>query len=166
MELTQEYLKERLLYNENTGVFKWKKVNAININIGDVAGRTLSNGYIQIGLRINKKDMRFYAHRLAWLYVYGEFPDNLIDHINHQRNDNRISNLRQVDNSTNKKNMPKRKNSSSIINGVRKQDNRWISTIGINNKNIYLGSFADKNEAICARLHANRLYKFHANHGK
>ncbi len=107
------------------------------------------------------------AHRLAWLYEYGEFPKYHIDHINHNRIDNRIANLREVSRIDNQRNQKKSATNKSGFTGVHwhKQAKKWLASITVNCKTIYLGLYEDKNEAICARLHANRLYKFHANHG-
>ena len=108
------------------------------------------------------------AHRLAWLYEHGEWPIGDIDHINHTRGDNMIYNLRTVSRHTNLKNISLRDRNTSGFNGVcwNSKAKRWQSSITINQKTIYLGIFKDKYEAIFARIHANRLYKFHSNHGK
>jgi len=101
-ELTQEKLKELLYYDQLTGVFKWKIKPRQSVNIGDIAGTILKKGYISIA--INRK--RYQAHRLAWLYVYGVYPDQ-IDHQNHVRNDNRIINLTASDSYGNSRNKSK-----------------------------------------------------------
>ena len=102
--VTQERLKEVLDYNPKTGIFTKN---------GKIAGTTNSNGYIVIGIDIH----RIMAHRLAWLYIYGEEP-NVIDHINRIRNDNSITNLRNVDCAINSKNMKQNKNNKTGIVGV------------------------------------------------
>ena len=89
--ITQKELKELLQYNENTGIFTWKINKAKQIQIGSVAGYLHHTGYIFI--KINNKN--YLAHRLAWLFIYGKIP-KMIDHINRQRNDNRINNLRET----------------------------------------------------------------------
>jgi len=88
--VTQQDLFDRFEYNPETGIFTYatapyKKAQLL----GQVAGSVANNGYISI--MIDK--VHYLAHRLAWLYVYGEFPEQ-IDHINRNRLDNRISNLR------------------------------------------------------------------------
>jgi len=86
-DLTQKYVKELLNYDPATGFFSWcvpkrKKYIASN-----------QNGKYQ---RIDIDGQKYLAHRIAWLYVYGKFPDNEIDHINFVKHDNRITNLRDV----------------------------------------------------------------------
>jgi len=87
-ELTQAELKRILNYDEKTGIFTWKVRNAHCVNIGDVAGTTTSYGKIHI--KINEK--KYYAHRLVWLYVHGEFPKKDVKHIVGDKNI--ISNLK------------------------------------------------------------------------
>ena len=103
--LTQKQLKKILYYNQDTGFFVYKK-DIYNLNKyliakqGDIAGGINNRGYIQISV----KNKLYSAHRLAWLYVYGNFPKQEIDHINHIRNDNRIKNLRDVSHKVNMNN--------------------------------------------------------------
>lgn len=95
----------------------------------------------------------YLAHRLAWFYVYGEWPKNQIDHINRIKTDNRIFNLRDVDNSTNQHNNALRKHNTSGTTGVMncKSRNCWGAQIYVNNKRIYLGIYKTKEDAILAR---------------
>ena len=90
--LTQEVLKEHLSYDPNTGIFT-RRHSFRFFNAGDIAG--FSNGKKNY-TRIKLLGDRFLAHRLAWLYVYGTWPENQIDHINCDKTDNRICNLRVV----------------------------------------------------------------------
>lgn len=164
-QITQKYLKQVLHYDKDTGVFTWKVSNSNRVKAGNQTGhKKQAEGYTRIA--INTK--LYYSHRLAWLYEYGEFPIDQIDHVNHDRADNRIANLREVNNYLNSRNISKRKTNTSGFNGVswNKRDKTWLAEIIVNGNKIFLGYFKDKNEAICARLHANRLYQFHANHGK
>ncbi len=168
MELTQQKLKELLHYNERTGIFTWENPRARRLKVGDLAGNLDKAGYRSISITVDGRKKLYYSHRLAWLYEYGVWPKGQIDHINHNRSDNRLCNLREADNTTNHKNRTINKNNTSGITGVywNKNHKKWRAKIIVSGKNIHLGLFTDKNEAICARLHANRLYKFHANHGK
>ena len=160
--MTQEKLKELLDYNEKTGEFRWKVNRGIKIKIGDIAGTLKKEGYVAIN--INYK--LYYAHRLAWLYVYGKFPEQETDHINQNRSDNRVKNLRAVTCAENGKNQLLRKNNVSGISGVywNKGIKRWIAQIWVGNKTKSLGSFTEIEDAKQARDEAKVKYGFHPNH--
>ncbi|MCK5236051.1 MAG: HNH endonuclease [Deltaproteobacteria bacterium] len=163
--LTQERLKEILDYNSETGIFVWIKLSGRRASIGDIAGSFHDGtGYIRIG--IDGKNNQ--AHRLAWLYVYGDLPLGQIDHINHIRTDNRIENLRAVSSQENSRNCVMRSANTSGFTGVywSRQRNKWKAQIMIDGKCIYLGSFTTISEAITARSSANHKYGFHRNHGQ
>ena len=160
--MKDEYKFKRLLkYNPKTGEFIWLKSKGSN-KAGDIAGG-LINGYVKI--KVNNRN--HYAHRLAWFYVYGAWPENQIDHINHDRSDNRIDNLREVTGKENSKNQKMHITNSSGVTGVywRKDRSKWRAAIHVNNIFIGLGSYIDKFEAICARKSAEVLYGYHPNHG-
>jgi len=161
--LTQERAKELLKYDPETGVFTWNAKRQ-GVRSGDIAGCTLSIGYIYIKLdRVSHP-----SHRIAWLIYHGKFPDNQIDHINGIRNDNRIVNLRDVTRVENSKNQKRSSNNSSGITGVSwdKSSNRWRAQITSFGVNINLGCFIDINEASEARANAEKEYNFHPNHGR
>lgn len=141
--ITQKELKKILDYNLETGVFVWKEKISDKIIIGKIAG-TNSHGYVAIA--INKKKYR--AHRLAWLYVYGYFPEQ-IDHINQIKNDNKISNLRIATNSQNQANTKIRKNNKTGYKGVsiHKKSNKFVAFIRLNGKTKNLGYFNTAIEA-------------------
>lgn len=90
--LTQSRLKEVIDYSPDTGEFTWKISPANNTKAGSIAGGIDDQGY----RRIRVDGRRYKAHRLAWLYVFGAWPEHEIDHINLDRSDNRISNLREA----------------------------------------------------------------------
>jgi len=163
--MDQKSLKEMLSYNPKTGLFTWIKINvrAHRVKVGDIAGWNNRFGYI--GIAINGKT--FLAHRLAWLYVYGEFPVGVIDHINRVKFDNRIVNLRDTTQSENLKNCVKSKKNTSGCTGVYwiKRRNMWRAMIMSNRTNDYLGDFKDKFEAICVRKSAENKYGFSGGHG-
>lgn len=102
--LTQDRLKELMRYDEETGILTRRVSTSSNARAGDIAGSKDKDGYLVI--RIDKKLYR--AHRLAFLYVYGRFPEEFTDHINGIRDDNRISNLREVTRQENMQNQKKR----------------------------------------------------------
>jgi hypothetical protein len=114
-----------------------------------VSGSKHIKGYLQI--MIDGKN--HLAHRLAWFYVYGEWPKNQIDHINRIKTDNKIINLRDVDNSTNQHNIGTRSHNSSGTTGVYKssRSGKWISTIELKNKKYCLGTHSSLDDAKSAR---------------
>ena len=155
-ELTAEYLRSILNYDPETGIFTWKASVANSVKVGDVAGYSNGNGY----LRLRLQSRLYQAHRLAWLYVYGEWPKLDIDHINRNRSDNRISNLREVTNKQNMQNKSKRSDNTSGHPGVvwYKRSAKWQAQIMHNYKTIHLGYFTDREDAIAARKAAEKLY--------
>lgn len=108
------------------------------------------------------------AHRVAWAMAYGRWPINQIDHINGDRSDNRLRNLREVtlvENSRNTK-RPSTNTSGHIGVGYHKNVGKWFAHISVSRKMRHLGYFADKADAIAARLTAERELGFHPNHGR
>ena len=143
--MTQNDLKALLDYDPETGVFKWR-VNRGRINAGTIAGCETQNGGQRYRLIIVSRK-RFYAHRLAWLYVYGVEPSE-IDHKNVDGLDNRIENLREC---TPSQNIANRKSWSKCgLKGVRFQSGKWTAQIYINKKHVHLGRFPSKDEAHAA----------------
>lgn len=164
-ELTQERLKQLLHYDPDTGVFTWiANVNRM-ARIGDVAG-SVNKVYEYVYIQVLKKKYR--AHRLAWLYVHGSFPKNEIDHIDHDRLNNRIDNLRDVTRQENKKNTSISSSNTSGFMGVCWDNSveKWMVTISISGKRKTLGRFTNINDAIEARKAANIKYGYHENHGQ
>jgi len=157
-EISQDILKSLFSYDKKTGNFIRIKSVAPNANNGDVAGSINSCGYI--GIVVNRK--LYLAHRLVFLYLFGYMPENGIDHINRDRKDNRISNLREVSHSCNMKNAGMLKNNKSGITGVYfcNNKNKWIAQIKINKKNIVLGRHKSFNDAVVSRFKAEQDYGF------
>ena len=162
-DVTQAELKELLNYDPDTGVFKWRVSPRMGISVGTNAGCLSSWGYLII--RIKGKPYR--AHRLAWLYVYGEWPEGELDHINHDRIHNRIENLRIVSRFENSRNQKMRTNNTSGVTGVywNKVYQKWYAYIQLRGKLKYLGRSTDKQVTIEARKTAEKKYGFHPNHG-
>lgn len=167
--ITQELLKEKLHYDKDTGVFTWtdSKLNA-NCARGKEAGCVTSGGYRDIKMLLGGKGRVFRAHRLAWFYVYGEFPKLHIDHINHDRADNRISNLREVTQRENQRNQSMYKNNTSGYNGVffRKQVEKYEARVRVDGRLMFLGYFKKIEDAAQAVKEAREHYGFHVNHGQ
>jgi hypothetical protein len=162
--ITQEELKSRLHYDELTGVFTWINISRGGVIIGNPAGSiSKTAGYIEIGL-FSKS---YWAHRLVWLYIYGKFPKGQIDHIDHNRVNNSLSNLREVTNQENCRNKSLSPKNTSGVTGVffRKSCGKWDAKIKVNQINIHLGAFNTIEEATIARKEAEVFYGFHENHG-
>jgi len=163
-ELTQELLQKLLDYNPNTGVFVWR-ISRVGVLKGTVAGSINKiDGYVKIVFNCKP----YKAHRLAWFYVHGIMPPNQIDHINHNRSDNRLVNLRLATNQENCCNISKPINNTSGIIGVywNKSTNKWRVKIEFNKKQIHIGYFTEFDEAVAARKEAETKLGFHPNHGK
>jgi len=151
MPLTQNRLKWLLKYSPDTGEFRWL-VTKGRCRAGALAGATDAGGY-----RVIRVDGVLYkAHRLAWLYAYGRWPDGLLDHINRVPSDNRLANLRRATQSENMHNANRR--SRSGVPGVRwrAERNRWVAQIRVGYRNHVIGSFVSKDEAIAARRKAEQ----------
>ena len=161
--ITQKEIKEMLSYNPNTGCFIWM-VSRGSAKVGDAAGGINGKGYFQIRV----KGKIYLSHRLAWMITHGKFPEYDTDHINHDRADNRIVNLREVTRQENMKNASLYKTNTSGCCGISwfKSDGKWMAYIKLNGKDAYLGLFTDKFEAICARKSAENTHGYHANHGR
>lgn len=154
--LTQEKLKELLHYCPDTGVFTWRVAASKRVRVGEVAGSFNTLGYARIA--VNGK--LYGSHRLAWLYMHGEFPTDHIDHINRVPGDNRLCNLRAATQSENMQNKSQYRNNKSGHIGVswKKSAKKWMAWIDVNCKTIYLGYFTDISEAIAARKAAEPQY--------
>lgn len=161
--LTQEYLKSILDYNLDTGVFTWKINKSKRAKIGNVAGWS-NTGYIAI--EIDSKQYK--AHRLAWLYINGEMPKNLIDHIDCNRLNNKISNLRESTYQTNNENYKTPKTNKSGVKNVSwyKSLNKWVVSISVKKIKKTIGYFDDLEFAELVAIEARNKYRGEfANHG-
>lgn len=160
--LTQKRLKEIFYYNDITGVFTRIKKTSNKNNVGDIGGHETENNYLVIRIDGSK----FLCHRLAFLYMTGDVPKS-VDHINHNKKDNIFSNLRPANHEINGKNMSMRSSNKSGFTGVSwdRRECKWTARISGNKKQINLGRFDCKIDAIAARIRANRMYGYHKNHG-
>jgi hypothetical protein len=153
--ITQLELKEVLHYNQDTGIFTW--INPVRKTMLNVIAGTMSHERYVV-IKINKKTYR--AHRLAWLYVYGNFPSSILDHINGIKSDNKINNLRKATSQQNNFNRKNESINTSGHKGVHWETAReiWKAVITINNRHIYLGRYKHKQEAINAYLTSAKKY--------
>lgn len=141
--ITQEYLKSVLHYNEITGVFTWKVSNSKKLKVGSIAGWYNTRGYVQITIK-NKK---YTAHRLAWLYMYGTDPKAQIDHVNGNKEDNRIDNLREVNNRENNQNKTVHRNGRLVGYSLHKNTKKYQARVNVNKKVIHIGLYNTPQEA-------------------
>ena len=152
---TQEFLKSIMAYDEVTGVFVRDGVECNGLD---------KDGYIRISV-LHRSTL---AHHLVWLYVHGRYPIGIMDHINGNKTDNRLVNLREVTSLENSKNIKIGKRNKTGILGVcwDKFRGRWSAEIGKQPKRVKLGRFSDFFQACCARKSAELKYNYHPNHGK
>jgi len=147
-----DLLKEYLSYDENTVIIYWKKAPSRIVKEGSKAGNIGKNGYVRIQFK-----GRFYrGHRVAWFLYYGVWPSRGLDHINRNRSDNRIENLREVSQRENVLNKSIRKDNTSGYTGVVSFKDKWRATISDNGKRISLGDFENIEDAAKARLEAEK----------
>ena len=153
--ITQSQLKAMIDYNPETGEMYWrerKQGRKFGL-LGSLDGK----GHLRIC--INGKQHA--AHRLAWLYVHGEWPKDQIDHINCVKTDNRIANLREATNAENMRNVGKQSNNTSGIKGVswHKHTRKWRATIKVDGKSKHLGLFdCPELAALVYSEHAEKLH--------
>lgn len=157
---------ELFTYNDGTGALVWRVTRSNRAVAGTIAGTVDSDGYTAINThgKIHK------AHRIVWDMLNPSDPlkeDEQIDHINHDRQDNRLCNLRKVSARDNRRNSsPSKKNTSGVVGvGWRTDRNCWRAWITINRKQIILGCFDSFDEAVLARKAAEIKFGFHENHG-
>jgi hypothetical protein len=152
--ITQARLHELLSYNPDTGVFV-RRVKSSTALAGQIAGGVRKDGYLQISI----DNKRYLSHRLAWLYVHGTFPEHDTDHIDGNRQNNAINNLRAVTRTINLQNLrqPKSSNKSTGFLGVTKLgDGRYMAQITANRVHRYIGTFPTLQAASDAYLAEKR----------
>lgn len=159
-ELTHEELTRILSYNKETGIFTWREKTCKCVVIGKIAGnRNKVSDYIEIKIR----GKQYKAHRLAWFYVHGVWPENLIDHKDTIRHHNWISNLRESNHSLNAQNHQKpniTNRSASNVPGVkyRAERKKWRVSLTINKKETYFGHYDTQLEAESVCLEMRRKH--------
>ena len=148
--LTAEYARSVVRYCPDSGLF-YRVRSSSRSPAGSVTGTTYGNGYIRISIDCTE----YLAHRLAWFITYGVWPE-YVDHINGDKTDNRLCNLREATNTQNCGNMRLRRDNVSGFKGVsyRKRGGRYMARIVIDRKTIYLGTFLTAQEAHAAYLMA------------
>jgi hypothetical protein len=159
-ELTLEFLKSRVTYDPETGIFLWRNGYG-GVREGFPAAKPCSGEKAKGYFRVVIDSREYKAHRLAWFYMTGDWPPDQIDHVNGIGSDNRWVNLRLANQSQNKANSRAYKNSKSQIKGVTwsEQKRKWIAVIQIDGRQKYLGQYDDVRQAAEAyRRAAEHLY--------
>ena len=149
--LTQARLHELLSYDPETGIMRWR-VNKGAVRAGQIAGN-LTRGYLQLMVDGHPT----VVHRFIWFYVYGKWPDRNIDHIDGNKSNNRLCNLRDVTQAMNIQNEIKpRSNNKSGFLGVKANRGLWKAEISVHGKTKFLGRFKTPEEAHQVYLEAKR----------
>lgn len=154
-----DQLKELLDYSPDTGEFRWKVSRGAVVSAGDLAGNTQTGGYSQIKCRGHM----YMAHRLAWLFTYGNWPKHHIDHKNGIRKDNRIANLRECSPTENGQNRNLGRKNTSGFFGVSfyKPTSKWKAQIMLGGVKKHLGYYPTPEQAHQAYLEAKaKLHTF------
>ena len=152
--ITADMIRSAFDYDPDTGVFR-RKITSGGAKAGSVAGCINIEGYCVIRYRYTL----LYAHRLAWIYVYGEWPSNQVDHINSIRSDNRIANLRDVDQPINMQNRKRADKDSKLgVLGVSLSRGLYKAQIQVNGTNKFIGRFATIDEARAAYVELKRIH--------
>ena len=156
IDLTQEKLHELFSYDRETGDFSWRVRKSRNVKVGVPINSNNGKGYKAV--KIDGKT--YLVHRLVWMYVYGKFPENDIDHKNRIRSDNRLVNLREASRSDNCQNISIPSHNKSGHVGVTwiKSHKSWTVYIKVERKNKWLGYYKDLNDAIAARKRGEKEY--------
>ena len=153
-DITAEALRAALHYDPETGVFTWKRW--ARKTPGDMAGWVARSGYVLIKMG----GRRYMAHRLAWLYMRGTWPEFEIDHINGACADNRFANLRDVSTSVNQQNRRAAQSNSAVgrLGVARAQGGRrgFRAQIHVDGRQVFLGTFRSSQEAGAAYIAAKR----------
>lgn len=155
-------IQDYIGYDPISGRLYWK-INRGNVKAGSSAGTLHPDGYLVV--RFQKKP--YQGHRLAWFLHHGKWPEGTLDHINHNRSDNSLANLRDVPQSVNQKNKSKSTRNTSGVTGVcfSKSRGKWYALITVDLKRIHIGYYDTLEEAALERLEAELTYNFHKNRG-
>lgn len=160
---SQKYLRANFRYEETTGTLIRTTAPAQRVRVGDKVGWIGKDGYYHACF-LSRMQL---VHRVIWVYHYGYIPKGKeIDHINQNRTDNRLSNLRLVSRTENNRNHRLHDTNTSGHVGVARKRNKWRAYITVGGKQINLGTFNTKRDAISARCAAQSSFGFSKLHGK
>jgi hypothetical protein len=156
--VSADFVRSILSYDPETGEFVWRVRRGKTCRAGDAAGAIKRDGYRHISIG----RVKFLAHRIAWLYMTGSFPEYPLDHINRDKLDNRWANLRETNHSDNAMNCGLRSDNTSGFRGVSRYKNGpWVAQIFVRGRPVFLGRF-DTAERAAAAYEAARAFHFPA----
>lgn len=157
-----EIVKDLLAYNPDTGLLTWKMSRRGTVKAGGIAGTVNDDGYIRV-----KVKQKFYpSHRIAWFIYHGQQPEGQLDHIDNDKTNNRISNLRLATPIQNNQNIGKTSSCTSGVKNVTWQKGAWQVVIKVNGKPMYFGRFQNLFEARERAIEVRKRYHGDfANHG-
>jgi hypothetical protein len=160
-DVTAEQVRQALSYDPETGVFTWLRTVKDRKTRGghhySHPAKPNEKGYIRISI----EGKRYMAHRLAWLYVHGEWPKDDIDHINGNRSDNRIANLRDIPHKQNSQNRRRANVTSKTgLLGINPGwgGKKWVATIKVDGRTVSLGTYETPEAAHQAFITAKRIH--------
>lgn len=151
-KLTADRLRSLVLYDPETGIFRWR-VGRRRVAVGEIAGSVRADGRRLI--RIDYE--RYLASRLAWMYIYGEWPSDLIDHVDRNYSNDAISNLRQATEQQNRWNAGVRRQNKLGLRNITKHKKRFMVRFFKGRTIIYRESFPSLEEAILERDRRSRV---------
>ncbi len=137
--MTSDEVRVLFVYDPNSGLLRWRD-RARSRKADGVVGTRCKSGYLATGLIVNGKRKNYYIHRLIWLWVYGEWPPMDIDHVNRDRTDNRLANLRLTTESQNIHNQPAR-NPVGLKGVWQQKSGNWAAGITKDRKRVHLGTY-------------------------
>ncbi len=154
--LTQARLKELLHYDPDTGVFTWLVSRSGRYAGANAGSADPKDGYVMV--KIAGRDYR--AHRLAWLYVTGAWPEKNVDHKDAVKINNAWSNLREATDAENTQNRiaPRADNACGFLGVHKASKKKWRAQISVAGKTMQLGRFNSPEEAHAAYVNAKRTY--------
>lgn len=177
-DLSQAHLCEIFNYDPATGALTWRArplshfLNERDMRIANTkcankqAATMNGNGYVRLHIRYRGEKLSLYAHRVIWKMIYGAWPIGVIDHINGNRRDNRLVNLRDTTIRDNALNSSIRSTNRTGVTGVYADGSKWVVRITIHGKSLYLGRFGSLGEAVKMRKKAEKKFRYHPNHGR
>lgn len=152
--LTAEQVRHRFNYDPATGVLRWAISPSKNVKAGDVAGSSHGDGYLRVRIGAS----RYLVHRIIWLHHYGKWPDGHVDHLDGEKRNNRVSNMRDSTRSVNAQNQrsASANNKAKLLGVAMRPNGKCVAAINVCGKKMYLGIFRDPQEAHSTYLEAKR----------